>query len=62
MEKCHLRLFIWEIAEALCISVHTVTTHRRNIASKLGIHSTAGLTIFAIINKLVDLHEVNPHQ
>lgn len=51
-----------EIAEALCISVHTVTTHRRNIASKLGIHSTAGLTIFAIINKLVDLHEVNPHQ
>ncbi len=51
-----------EIAEELCISVHTVATHRRNIASKLGIHSAAGLTIFAIINNIVDLRDVNPHQ
>ena len=47
-----------EIAEALCLSVHTVTTHRRNISAKLGIHSTAGLIIFAIIHHLVDLHDV----
>lgn len=51
-----------EIADELCISVHTVATHRRNIASKLGIHSAAGLTIFAIINNIVDLRDVNPHQ
>ena len=51
-----------EIAEELFISVHTVATHRRNISSKLGIHSAAGLTIFALINNLVDLNEVNPHQ
>lgn len=51
-----------EIADALCISVHTVATHRRNISSKLGIHSAAGLTIFAIIHNLVNLDEVNPHQ
>lgn len=49
-----------EIADQLCISVHTVATHRRNIASKLGIHSQAGLVIFAIINNLVDINEVSP--
>lgn len=42
-----------EIAEALFLSVHTVTTHRRNISSKLQIHSSAGLTIFAVVNKLI---------
>ncbi len=46
-----------EIADALCISVNTVTTHRRNIASKLQIHSTAGLTIYAVINGIIDLHQ-----
>lgn len=44
-----------EIADKLFISVNTVTTHRRNIAKKLNIHSPAGLTIYAIINKLVDI-------
>lgn len=47
-----------EIASALNISVNTVTTHRRNISSKLAIHSAAGLTIFAIINKLVDITDL----
>jgi regulator of cell morphogenesis and NO signaling len=48
-----------EIADHLCISVNTVTTHRRNIARKLSIHSSAGITIYAIVNKLVTLDEVN---
>ena len=47
-----------QIAEALCISAHTVITHRRNIAAKLQIHSAAGLTIYAIVNKLVELSEI----
>lgn len=46
------------IAEKLFISINTVTTHRRNIAKKLNIHSSAGLTIYAIMNKLVDIKEV----
>ena len=49
-----------EIAEMLFISVHTVTTHRKNISAKLGIHSPAGLTIYAILNNIVDINEVTP--
>lgn len=49
-----------EIADELCISVHTVATHRRNISAKLEIHTAAGLTIFAIIHHLVDVNEVTP--
>lgn len=37
-----------EVAEALTISVRTVETHRKNIKSKLGISSTAGLTRYAL--------------
>ena len=47
-----------EIADHLCISVNTVITHRRNIARKLQIHSPAGLTIYAIVNNLVDITTV----
>lgn len=49
-----------EMADELCISVNTVTTHRRNICAKLDIHSAAGLTIFAIIHGLVSIDEVRP--
>ncbi|GHT43022.1 helix-turn-helix transcriptional regulator [Bacteroidia bacterium] len=44
-----------QIADSLNLSSHTVISHRKNIAGKLQIHSTAGLTIYAIVNKLVDL-------
>lgn len=47
-----------EIADALYISTNTVITHRRNIAKKLQIHSPAGLTIYAIVNNLVDISSV----
>ena len=47
-----------EIADSLFLSAHTVITHRRNIAKKLQIHSAAGLTIYAIVNKLVELDEI----
>lgn len=48
-----------EIASALFLSTHTVITHRRNITKKLQIHSPSGLTIYAIMNKLVELNEIN---
>ena len=47
-----------EIADHLFISTNTVITHRRNIARKLQIHSPAGLTIYAIVNNLVDISSV----
>ena len=47
-----------EIADAYFISIHTVITHRRNISRKLAIHSSAGLTVYAILNKLVDIEEL----
>lgn len=47
-----------EMAENLFLSIHTVITHRRNISRKLQIHSAAGLTIYAIVNKLVELSDV----
>ncbi len=47
-----------EIADHLCIAINTVITHRRNIAKKLQIHSAAGLTIYAIVNNLIDISNV----
>ena len=47
-----------EIAAKLFISLNTVLTHRKNIARKLNIHSVAGLTIYAIVNKIVDIDEL----
>ena len=47
-----------EIADKLFIAPNTVITHRRNIARKLQIHTAAGLTIYAIVNKLIDISSV----
>ena len=44
-----------EIADRLYLSTHTVITHRRNIARKLQVHSASGLTVYAIVNKLIEL-------
>ncbi len=43
-----------EIAEKIFLSVHTVTTHRKNIMSKLGVNNTAGLVMYAVRQKLID--------
>lgn len=42
-----------EIADKLFLSVHTVTTHRKNIMNKLGINNTAGLVMYAVREQLV---------
>jgi DNA-binding CsgD family transcriptional regulator len=44
-----------EIADKLNISIHTVVSHRKNIIQKTGIKSQAGLTIYAISNKIISL-------
>ncbi len=47
-----------EIADELFISTNTVITHRKNITDKLGIKTIAGLTVYAIINSLINPEEV----
>ena len=47
-----------EIADKLNLSIHTVTTHRKNISRKTVINSISGITVYAIINKLVDLNDL----
>lgn len=48
-----------EIADRLFISIHTVITHRKNITEKLGIKSISGLTVYAIMNGIIDTHNIN---
>jgi len=46
-----------EIAERLHVSAHTVETHRRNIMQKLGLHSVADLTRYAIREGITSLDQ-----
>ena len=43
-----------EIADEYNISVYTVMTHRKNITRKTGIKTVAGLTVYAMLNNLID--------
>ena len=47
-----------EIADTLNISVHTVITHRKNIVRKTGIKSVAALTVYAILNNLIEEKDI----
>lgn len=44
-----------EIASRLEISITTVITHRKNIFEKLGVRSLAGLTIYAIMKRYIEI-------
>lgn len=46
-----------EIADILCISVHTVISHRKNIMVKTGIRSQAGLALYAVSKSLISLED-----
>ncbi len=47
-----------EIADQMNISIHTVISHRKNITRKTGIKSVSGLTVYALLNNLIDENEV----
>lgn len=47
-----------EISDKLFISTHTVISHRKNITQKLNIKSVAGLTVYAILNELISMDDV----
>lgn len=48
-----------EIADHLFVSTHTVISHRKNISEKTGIKSASGLTMYAILKKIVDVNDIN---
>ncbi len=43
-----------QIADKLCLSTHTVNTHRKNIMAKLGVNNTAGIVMYAVKNNLLE--------
>ena len=47
-----------EIADYYNISVYTVITHRKNITRKTGIKTVAGLTVYALLNNLIDYSSI----
>jgi len=47
-----------EIADKLNLSIYTVITHRKNITRKTGIKTVAGLTVYAILNGLIDMSSI----
>lgn len=47
-----------EIADKLNISINTVITHRKNITRKTGIKTAPGLTVYSILNGLVDINSI----
>ena len=47
-----------EIADKLNLSIYTVITHRKNITRKTGIKTVAGLTVYALLNGLIDMSSV----
>lgn len=44
-----------EIADKYNISINTVISHRKNITRKTGIKSVAGLSIYALLNDLIEV-------
>ncbi len=46
-----------EIADCFHISIYTVITHRKNITRKTGIKTVAGLTVYALLNNLIDMND-----
>ncbi len=47
-----------DVANEFHISIHTVTTHRKNISRKTGIRSVSGLLVYALLNNFIDESDV----
>lgn len=47
-----------EIADKMCLSIHTVNSYRKSIGSKLNIHSVTGMAVYAILHHIIDINDI----
>lgn len=47
-----------EIADKMCLSQHTVNSYRKSIGSKLNIHSSSSMAVYAILHHIIDINEI----
>lgn len=48
-----------QIASELFVSIHTVKAHLESIYNKFNVHSKVEATVYAIINKIVDINNIS---
>lgn len=47
-----------EIADKMCLSIHTVNSYRKNIGAKLNIHSATGMAFYAVLHHIIEIDEI----
>lgn len=48
-----------EIADRMCLSIHTVNSYRKSIGAKLNIHSATGMAFYAVLHHIIDINEID---
>lgn len=48
-----------EIADRMYLSIHTVNSYRKTIASKLNIHSATGMAVYAVLHHIIEMDEID---
>lgn len=47
-----------EIADKMCLSLHTINSYRKNISTKLNIHAASSMAVYAILHHIIDINEI----
>lgn len=47
-----------EIADKMCLSLHTINSYRKSISTKLNIHAASSMAVYAILHHIIDINEI----